>query len=266
VLSALGFHLVVLAFFVAATLFFVELARASTSGRSAAVLGLALGLELGRSCWELASGSVGAWSLRFALTLCATSITVAYLALRKPLRIHAMGVVVAPLALALIVGAEFVRSNGPTTDFPRTLLLMHISANVMGFGLFLLAGAASGFYLFQERRLKQKRVGGIQGQLPALDALDQTEHRLLLAGFPLLTFGIVTGAVFATRGDGTSFAGLARSAMAYATWLLVAGVLLLRASFGWRGRRAAYGTLAGVVCAILVVAIYLAHAGGGSLL
>jgi ABC-type uncharacterized transport system permease subunit len=132
-------------------------------------------------------------------------------------------------------------------------------------GLFLLAGAASAFYLCQERRLKERRTTPLQGKLPPLDALDLTEHRLLLAGFPLLTFGIVSGAVFAARIDSMTSASLARTALAYTTWILVAGVLVLRALAGWRGRRAAYGTLAGVACVLLVIGIYVAHSGGGGL-
>jgi ABC-type uncharacterized transport system permease subunit len=177
------------------------------------------------------------------------------------MRIDAVGVLAAPLSLSLLVGAQFLRGSGPTTDFPRTLLLLHVAANVLGVGLFLLAGAAGAFYLFQERRLKAKRVTPLQGRLPALDALDMTEHRLLLAGFPLLTFGIVSGAVFASRLDSMTGASLARAAFAYATWLLVAGVLVLRAVLGWRGRRSAYGTLAGVACVLLVICIYVAHSG-----
>jgi len=43
----------------------------------------------------------------------------------------------------------------------------------------------------------------------------------------------------------------------YATWLLTGAVLLLRAAAGWRGRRAAYGTIAGLVFAMAVIAVYL---------
>jgi ABC-type uncharacterized transport system permease subunit len=186
-----------------------------------------------------------------------------YLALRKRLRIDAIGVVVAPLALTLLVGAQFLRASLPVTSLPRTLLFMHIASNVLGVGLFLLAGAAGAFYLFQERRLKERRATLRQGRLPPLDALDLTEHRLLLAGFPLLTFGIVTGAVFAAHLDVMTGASVARAALAYTTWLTVAAVLVLRAVAGWSGRRSAYGTLLGVICVLIVIGIYVAKSGGG---
>jgi len=263
-----AFYVVMVVYSAAATLFFVDLARPDVAAGSSRwaprtlTVGVtlhALSLALG-----LASGGITSGSLKFALSFCAVSISILYLFLRRTMRMEAIGVAVAPLSLTLLVGSEFLRSSGPVTAFPHTLLLMHISANILGFGLFLLAGAAGGFYLFQERRLKEKRISAFKGRLPPLDALDLTEHRLLLAGFPLLTFGIVSGAVFAAGPDAMTRAGLARAALAYATWVLVAGVLVLRAVAGWRGRRAAYGTLAGVACALIVLLIYAANSGTGS--
>ncbi len=264
--SALTFHLVALLYSGAAMLFFVDLARADrpeTSKWSLRLLQVGLAVHGVHLAMGVARATVPAWSLKFALSLCAVSLVSAYLVLRRSSRLHAMGVVVAPLSLALVVGAEFLQGKGPISDFPRTLLLMHVAANVLGVGLFLLAGAASGFYLWEERRLKDKRGVHLGGKLPPLDALDLTEHRLLLAGFPLLTFGIVSGAVFTARLDVMTGAAIARSLLGYATWILVAGVLVLRAVAGWRGRRAAYGTIAGVACVLVVIGIYVAQSGRG---
>lgn len=262
-----AFYVGVVAYSAASTLFFVELARPErTPGApkwAARALAVGAAMQLLPMIDVLSDGPQAVPSLRFALMLFASSIAAVYLALRVRMRIDAIGVVVAPLSLALLVGAQFLNERGPATDVPHTLLFMHVAANILGVGLFVLAGAAGGFYLFQERRLKAKRAPPLLGRLPPLEALDLTEHRLLLAGFPLLTFGIVSGAVFAARLGTMTGAGIARTALAYATWLLVAGVLVLRVVAGWRGRRAAYGTLAGVLCVVLVIGIYVAGGGGG---
>ena len=39
--------------------------------------------------------------------------------------------------------------------------------------------------------------------------------------------------------------------------MLIGGVLLLRAAAGWRGRRAAFGTILGFGLTVLVLVIYL---------
>ena len=97
-----------------------------------------------------------------------------------------------------------------------------------------------------------------------------TEHRahvagalpyVLLIGFPLLTFGVVTGALFTQRVVEMGGAALLRTTLGYATWGLLAAVLLLRQIIGLRGRRAAYGTLAGVACVLLVMLVYAVRGG-----
>jgi len=45
--------------------------------------------------------------------------------------------------------------------------------------------------------------------------------------------------------------------------VLFAAVLVLRAVAGWRGKRAAYGTIAGFVFAVLVLVVYLVRGAGG---
>jgi ABC-type uncharacterized transport system permease subunit len=117
--------------------------------------------------------------------------------------------------------------------------------------------AAAALYLVQERRLKEKKRPAGRGVLPPLDTLDTAEHRFLLAGFPLLTLGIVTGTYFAHKLESGGVDDILRTIFGYATWLLIGGVLLLRAAAGWRGRRSAYGTIAGLCCATAVLVGYL---------
>jgi ABC-type uncharacterized transport system permease subunit len=131
--------------------------------------------------------------------------------------------------------------------------------------LFLLAGAASGFYLVHRRSLKSKHQRPGASRLPSLDALDRAAHRLLLAGFPLLTIGIVTGAVPGADALFRDAVAVIRAVLAFGGWFLLAGVLLLRQVAGWSAKRAALGTLAGVACILLIIGMYIwATAGGHS--
>jgi ABC-type uncharacterized transport system permease subunit len=110
-------------------------------------------------------------------------------------------------------------------------------------------------YLVQERRLKDKK--SIKSGLPPLESLDRAVHRFLVAGFPLLTLGVASGTVQAKMLEGGSADEVVRAVLGWATWLLIAGVLLLRVVAGWRGRRAAFGTVAGFACAFLMLVFYL---------
>jgi ABC-type uncharacterized transport system permease subunit len=86
--------------------------------------------------------------------------------------------------------------------------------------------------------------------------LENIEQRLLLAGFPLLTFGIISGAAFSRSILGGSELALLRVGLAAAGWIMLAAVLVLRRVAGWSGRRAAWGTIAGAACVLLVVVVY----------
>ena len=132
-----------------------------------------------------------------------------------------------------------------------------MAANLLGVALFTLAFASAVGYLVQEHLLKQKRLEGVFLRLPPLDALDRAEHRFLVAGFPLLTIGILTGTLWAREVEAGGAAQIVRALFGYVSWGLFGLVLLLRAAAGWRGRRAAYGTIAGFGFTVLVLLLYL---------
>jgi ABC-type uncharacterized transport system permease subunit len=267
--ASIAFYFGVIAYSAASTLFFLDLARKDGHPTASRWAPRALGVGAVLHATHVVTASLltricPVESLHFALSLSALIAVGVYLAVRKRSRLHAVGAAVAPLALTFLVGAQFVSTgSSDPAGVSRTLLALHVTANLLGFGLFLLAGATGAFYLVQERRLKAKRVGGWTTRLPPLDALDRTEQRLLLAGFPLLTFGIATGAMFSRALEGSTSTEVARAALGYATWLLVAGVLVLREVAGWRGRRSAYGTIAGVACVLAVILIYAVRPGDG---
>ena len=269
-IATIFFYLGVIAYSVAATLFFLELARKDGGALRAQWAPRLLALGGALHAIHVVTASLLSHvcpidSLHFALSCSALIAVGAYLALRERLRLSALGAFVAPIALTFLVGAQFVgQSSEAALGVSRTLLMFHIAANILGIGLFLIAGAAGSVYLLQERRLRtKKRVASLGSRLPPLDALDTTTHRLLLAGFPLLTFGVVTGAVFSQQLTNPGGAEALRSLFGYATWLLLAAVLVLRKTAGFSGRKAAYGTLAGVLCMLLVLLMYVVRAGSG---
>jgi ABC-type uncharacterized transport system permease subunit len=195
--------------------------------------------------------------IHFALSVASMLACAIYLALRRRYRIDVVGAFVAPLALTFLLASTFVAMSHPDPHYRRAILPIHVAVNLLGDALFMLAFAAAVAYLLQERRLKQKNLAGFFRKLPPLDALDRAEHRFLLAGFPLLTAGILTGVYWAHDVEAGGAADVARAVFGYTTWVLFAGVLLLRAGAGWRGRRAAYGTIAGFSFAVLVLIVYL---------
>jgi ABC-type uncharacterized transport system permease subunit len=198
-------------------------------------------------------------SVHFILSIASLISTAVYLVARTRFKIHALGLVVAPLGLVVILGTFFLGSASSEERLPASFIGLHVFANLVGAALFLLASAAAVMYLIQEKRLKNKKAVLLEKNsgLPPLDSLDKATHRFLMAGFPLLTLGVLTGTVWSEHLETGSLDEILRAVLGYATWLLIAGVLLLRVLAGWRGRRAAYGTVAGFLCAFAVLLVYL---------
>ena len=262
----LVFYATVIAYAAATVLFFRYLAPsagAARTGKAAPrVLAAAAVLHTGYVCMaSLVANVCPVRSIHFVASIAALLAAGLYLLMRRRSNIDALGAFVAPAALTFVLGSRFVGDADPGVG--GGLLALHVTVNVLGDALFLLATGTAVLYLVEERRLKQKRASSVFGKLPPLDALDRAEHRLLLTGFPLLTLGIITGTAWANRVETGSAAETARALFAYATWVLFAAVLVLRALLGWRGRRAAYGTIAGFVFAVAVLVVYLVRGPAG---
>lgn len=194
--------------------------------------------------------------IHFALSFGSMCACITFLAVRNRYRIDAVGAFVAPQALAFLLASRFV---GGVDEVPRlrsALLPFHVVSNLLGIALFALAFAAAVAYLLQDRRLKHKALEGIE-RLPPVEALDRAEHRFLIAGFPLLTIGVLTGTFWAREVEAGGVADIARAALSYVCWAFIGAILVLRASAGWRGRRAALGTIFGFSLTLLVLAAYL---------
>jgi cytochrome c-type biogenesis protein CcsB len=118
-------------------------------------------------------------------------------------------------------------------------LILHISTIFIGNGIFAITFISGVMYLIQEYQIKKKRIGSIYKRLPSLQTLDVINHRSLIYGFPFLTAGIITGAVFAQHLMGRYWQWDAKEVWTLITWLFYAALLHERLVAGWRGKKAA---------------------------
>jgi len=195
-------------------------------------------------------------SVHFMLSVAALLAVAIYLPARRRFRIESLGLLVAPLGLAFVMGTFLLGRPEPEPHASPLFIALHVLSNLLGVALFLLAGGAAILYLVQDNRLKTKRTP-MAKSFGALETLDLAVHRFLIAAFPMVTLGIVSGTYWARKLETGAPEEVMRAIFGYAMWLLIAGVLLLRAAAGWRGRRAAYGTILGLGCALTVLVIYL---------
>ena len=197
----------------------------------------------------------GTWA--GSLNLFVWLVVTVYLGVRKPYRL--LGLAVMPLAAALLIVS---RAGGGTgagsrSHYSNVFLALHVGLVLAAFAGFTLAAAVSAFYLWQERRLKRREVTILRRRAPSLATLDRLASRTVLFSLPALTLGLAVGLVRLLvdhdRIDAVVVATLA-------TWVVWSAYVVLRATRGWTGRRAAYVALIGFALVIVVrLAIPAAH-------
>lgn len=76
-------------------------------------------------------------------------------------------------------------------------------------------------------------------RLSLAETLDNISYRIIGLGFPLLTIGIIAGAVWANEAWGSYWSWDPKETWALVTWLVFAAYLHARITRGWQGRRPA---------------------------
>jgi cytochrome c-type biogenesis protein CcsB len=84
-------------------------------------------------------------------------------------------------------------------------------------------------------------------RLSLADTLDNISYRTIGLGFPLLTIGIIAGAVWANEAWGSYWSWDPKETWALITWLVFAAYLHARITRGWQGRRPAILAASGFV-------------------
>ncbi|MFT3876788.1 MAG: c-type cytochrome biogenesis protein CcsB [Propioniciclava sp.] len=124
--------------------------------------------------------------------------------------------------------------------------IIHIVAAVTAGAAFNIAGIAAIFYLLRRRAEASGRTGGYLGRLPQAAALDDFSFRVTRFAFPLWTFVILAGAIWADYAWGRFWGWDPKETWSLVTWVVYAAYLHARVTAGWKGVRAAWLCLIGV--------------------
>lgn len=192
-------------------------------------------------------------SFHEALSFLSWMLVLVFLAVEFRHHIHVLGSFIVPLALVSLVSAAALPETVPTLQPVFKTLWFHVTLSMLGTVGFAVAFVAGVMYLIQDRLLKSKRFNVLYSKLPALDFLDHLNQQSIVLGFPLLTLGIVTGAISAEFARGAYVSWNPEQIWALVTWLFYFVVLLGRLTVGWRAKRAAYLTVIGFACVILTL-------------
>ena len=195
---------------------------------------IARGFSNGHVPW----GNMYEFSITGALTF-----TGAYLVALRKYDLRWLGLFIS-LAVLLTLGTAITllyRDSAPLVPaLKSTWLVIHVIAAIISGGVFLLSNVIAGAYLYLDSR---ERAGGRPAwatRLPSLEVLDQLSYRLVAFVFPLWTFAVIAGAIWAESAWGRYWGWDPKETWAFITWVAYAAYLHARVTVGWKGRRAAW--------------------------
>ena len=158
------------------------------------------------------------------------------------------------LALALDVTVVYTPAGSLVPALNSYWIAIHVTAMIVASGLYIVGAVVTAMYLIADRNERRTLAGlpsrteGLMMHLPGTTVLDRLSYRTILFAFPVWTFGIMAGAIWADHAWGRYWGWDPKETWSFITWVVYAGFLHARATAGWRGRRAAYIQLAGFGC------------------
>jgi cytochrome c-type biogenesis protein CcsB len=201
-----------------------------------------------------------------ALT-CVAAIFFGYIVVRYrawALGVFVMGAVVLALGLARTL---IYMPAGPLVPALQSYWLsIHVTAMTLATGIFFVAAVLGIMYLVAERYRRRIEAGkakpgnGLIDRIPSAQTLDKLTYRTVVFGFPVWTFGVIAGAIWADQAWGRYWGWDPVETWAFITWVIYASYLHARATAGWRGARAHYIQLLGfasLVTNMLVVQVFI---------
>jgi len=135
---------------------------------------------------------------------------------------------------------------------------IHVFAAILSSGAFLLSGVVALLYLLRRRHDDQVALGrsprfplSMGSSLPAAQSLDRVSYAVIAFAFPIWTFAIIAGAIWAESAWGRYWGWDPKETWSFITWVVYAGYLHARATAGWKGTRAAWIGVVGAVALVI---------------
>lgn len=168
-----------------------------------------------------------------------------------------IGSITAPTALFVDAFANFSlptdmqRASALVPALKSNWLMMHVTVMILSYGALIFGSLlAIGFLIVTARipssefgvskeSIDPNEAGFSTARLEWAETLDNLSYRLLGIGFPLLTVGILSGAVWANEAWGSYWSWDPKETWALLTWFVFAIYLHTRITKNWQGKKPA---------------------------
>lgn len=192
----------------------------------------------------------------FSSMICLIAVS-AFLVLLVRFDVRWLGVFVTfPVLVYMgLAGTVLYVAAGPLVPALNSYWLkIHVVAAILASGIYLVSAVTTVLFLVKNRWEHQlaevaagraevtpamRSRGGIVMKLPAAASLDTLTYRLIAFGFPVWTFAVIAGAIWAEAAWGRYWGWDPKETWSFITWVCYAAYLHARATAGWRGKKAA---------------------------
>ncbi len=191
------------------------------------------------------------------ITAFTCAAVLAFLVVLVRYRVYSLGLfVMAPIVIALgLCATVLYTAEGPLVPALHSYwIAIHVTAMIVAIGSYIVAAVMTVMYLVADRYVQRHGEGSQEGfgvvlaRLPSREALDRMSYRTVVFAFPVWTFAVIAGAIWADQAWGRYWGWDPKETWSFITWVVYAGYLHARATAGWRGRKAGYIHLVAFVC------------------
>lgn len=182
------------------------------------------------------------------------TIVASYLAMGVWARLRFLGAFASPVLFGVGVFALMPALDppaGPKPDFGGGWTSLHAALILLAYGAFGLGSVAAVMYLTQEHDLKFHKMRAIFSLMPPIDKMERVAGRLLLAGFALLTAGLLIGSFTLKMPAGVSYFSDAKVLWSVLVWMIYLALVVWHWRFTRGGRRFAWGLIVSFVFVLL---------------
>lgn len=131
-------------------------------------------------------------------------------------------------------------------------LIIHVTVATISVGLFAVGFVVALLYLAKDRFGDRR---GVLRALPTTRVLEQFAYGLHIIAFPLWTFTLIAGAIWARQAWGSYWNWDPKEVWTFIIWVVYAAYLHARVTRGWRRQSASWVAVTGFACIIINYAV-----------
>ncbi|KRE58624.1 c-type cytochrome biogenesis protein CcsB [Phycicoccus sp. Soil748] len=158
------------------------------------------------------------------------------------------------LVLGMAVRVWYTEAAELLPSLQSYWLVIHVTVAVLATAVFTIGAAATAVYLVKDAFARSGR-SSVLDRFPDAASLERTAYGLYIVAFPLWTFTLIAGAIWARQAWASYWNWDPKEVWTFVIWVVYAAFLHSRATSGISRQTASYIALAGYACIIVNFAV-----------